>query len=415
MTFAYWQQLTPAAAAREVHARVRERLSPGQQQATIAQLDTEPELTVAFERAAPAAPLGHVPCFVKDLFDVAGRPTFAGSTFLPEVRPTPRADSALVAAVREAGAVVAGKSQLHEFAYGITGENPHYGDAEHPHFPGRTAGGSSSGSAALVAAGVCPLAFGTDTGGSVRLPAAFCGLYGFRLTPGHAWIRDAIALSPSLDTAGWFTRTGEDMRRAMTALVGLAVAPVTTPRGCYVEMPGLDAEVAQACRQAASHHAATVDEEVGNELRSGFAPLLDAYNVIVAQEAWAVHLPWAEKYRNRYDPAVWQRLKRAQSVTPAQHESAARAQSRLRELLTVFFRSYDFLILPASPAAAFTKAECTLDNRNRILLLTAPASLAGLPVLTVPIPLPSGLTTGLQIIVNEPRSPVIPWVLERTA
>ncbi|MEX2045139.1 MAG: amidase [Opitutus sp.] len=413
MTFAEWQQLTPAAAAREVHTRIRERLSPAQQRATIAQLETEPDLAAALESAPPASPLGRLPCFVKDLFDVAGRPTFAGSTFLPEVRPTPERDSTLVAALRNAGAVIAGKSQMHEFAYGITGENSHYGDAEHPHFPGRTTGGSSSGSAALVAAGVCPLAIGTDTGGSVRLPAAFCGLHGFRHTPGHAWITDAIALSPGMDTAGWFTRTAADMHAAIAALVGLAPLPAIAPRGSYVEMPGLDPEVAHACREAARRYAVTVDEEVGSELRSGFAPLLDTYNFIVAHEAWAVHKPWTQRFRNRYSPSVWQRLSRAQTVTPAQLEGALHTQAGLRELWASYFRSHDFLILPASPAAAFTKAECTLENRNRILILTAPASLAGLPVLTIPVPLNSGHTTGLQIIVKDPKSPVIPWALGR--
>lgn len=412
MTFADWQQLSPTAAAREVHARARARLSPAQQRATIAQLEPESELTAAFERAAVSAPLGRVPCFVKDLFDVAGRPTFAGSTFLPEVRPTPRSDSALVATARQAGAVMAGKSQMHEFAYGITGENAHYGDAEHPHFPGRTTGGSSSGSAALVAAGVVPLAFGSDTGGSVRLPAAFCGLHGFRHLPGHPWITDAIALSPSMDTAGWFTRTAGDMRTAIAALLGLAPAAASA-RGCYLEMPGLHAEVARACREAARRFDAVTDEDTGNALRSGFAPLLDMYNIIVAHEAWAVHQSWAERYRERYDPSVWQRLNRAQQVTAAQLQSANEARGRLRELWTNFFARYDFLILPASPAPAFTKPECTLENRNRILVLTAPASIAGLPVLTIPVSLPSGLTTGLQIIVPNAHSPVIAWALER--
>src|SRR5690606_29674308 len=148
----------------------------------------------------------------------------------------------------------AGKTHLHEFAYGITGANPHYGDCEHPLFPGRTTGGSSSGSAAAVAAGIVPLAIGTDTGGSIRVPAAFCGLFGFRLAPGDTFIADAFPLARRFDTAGWFTANPEDMRLALSALVGLRSSE-RTPSGCYLELPGLDPDVALACREAAARFA----------------------------------------------------------------------------------------------------------------------------------------------------------------
>src|SRR5688500_4691761 len=178
MTFREWQELTPSAAARELHRRVAALLPPVQQRAVIAHLFTEDELATRFAAAPAGSPLARVPFLVKDLFDVGGLPTFAGSTFLPEVRPTRAHDGAFVHAFANAGGVIAGKTHMHEFAYGITGENPNYGDCEHPHFPGRTTGGSSSGSAAAVAAGIVPLALGSDTGGSVRVPAAFCGLFG---------------------------------------------------------------------------------------------------------------------------------------------------------------------------------------------------------------------------------------------
>ena len=410
MTFADWQNLTPAAAAREVHERVRTRLSPAQQRAAIAQLASESELTARFEAARPGSPLARVPYFAKDLFDVAGVPTFAGTTFLPEVRETRAHDSALVQEMRKTGAVLAGKTHMHEFAYGITGENPHYGDVERPGFPGRTTGGSSSGSAAVVAAGIAPLALGSDTGGSVRLPAAFCGLFGFRLVPRDPWISDAVALAPSYDTAGWFTSNAADMRSATAALVGLTENQ-REPRGCYLEMPGVEPDVAKACAVAAQRFAPPAEPDVRGELSRGFEHCVDTYNTIVALEAWEIHRSWAEKYRDRYSPSVWQRLIRAQSVTPEQAQAADLHTAMVRMLWTKFFLTYDFLVLPASPAAAFAKSEFTLENRLRVLALTAPASIGGLPVLTIPVPLPSGLTTGLQIIVNSPVSPVVNWAL----
>jgi amidase/aspartyl-tRNA(Asn)/glutamyl-tRNA(Gln) amidotransferase subunit A len=412
MTFRDWQQLSPAAAAREVQRRIQAALPPAQQRAAIAAVAAERDLAPAFTAASRLGPLGGVPYFLKDLYPVAGQPMFAGSTFLPEVRPVPARDSALVAALQAAGAVLAGRTQLHEFAYGITGENPHYGDCEHPRFPGRTTGGSSSGSAALVAAGIVPLAIGTDTGGSVRLPAAFCGLFGFRLAPHEPFIADAFPLAPSYDTAGWFTATAGDMQTAIGTLVGLA-AGNREPRGCYLELPGLDPEVARACATAAQHLAPLADAATRANLLAAFAPALETYGVVVADEAWAVHRSWAEKFRDRYDPAVWQRLNRANSLTAAQRDSARRDSAAITATWAQYFQAHDFLILPASPCPALTKAECTAENRSRILALTAPASIGGFPVLTVPVALPSGLTTGLQIIVPTPQSPVVAWALER--
>lgn len=411
MTFSDWRQLTPADAARELRTRATTRLSAAQQRAAIAFLPDENQLATAFAASASHRDraLGGIPYFAKDLFDVSGLPTFAGSTFLPEVRPAGSRDAALIRALRDAGAVFAGKTQMHEFAYGITGENSHYGDCDHPHFPGRTTGGSSSGSAAAVAAGIVPLALGSDTGGSVRLPAAFCGLFGFRLTPRDAWIGDAFPLSPSFDTAGWFTANAADMRTAISALVGLSAAPASAPRGAYLELPGLDPDVATACRTASERLAPSTDTATRDELLAGFARSVDTYNTIVAVEAWEVHKSWAERYRDRYDPGVWQRLNRVHALTPQQISAARADHDAVRQLWTAFFRTYDFLVLPASPTPALTKAGCTLPNRTRILTLTAPASLGGLPVLTIPVPLSSGLTTGLQIVVPDKKSPAIPW------
>lgn len=416
MTFRDWQELSPEAAAREVHERVRTRLAPAQQRAAIALLRPEAELAAEFAQsnAGPARPLAGVPFFAKDLFSAAGTPLFAGSTFLPELRPPPEADGYAVAALRRAGAVFAGKTHLHEFAYGVTGENPHYGDCEHPRFPGRTTGGSSSGSAAVVAADVVPLALGTDTGGSVRVPAAFCGLFGFRLTPGDAWIRDAFPLATSFDTAGWFTGTAGDMLLAHEALLEPnAVSSAAEPRGVYLEYADVDAEVGAACREAAQRFAPVADSSVAATLRAGFARALEAYHTTVAAEAWRAHEPWADRYRDRYDPVVWERLIRGRGMNPAQFDAASRDREAIRHVWAEFFQQFDFLVLPAAPTPALLKADCTLENRNRIIALTAPASIGGLPVLTIPVALPGGLTTGLQIVVNHAQSAVVRWALQR--
>lgn len=411
VTFGEWQQLAPEAAAREIRRRIESYLPPPQRRAALAFLPDESSLAAAFAAPSPGSPLRGVPYFLKDLFDVAGLPTFAGSSFLPEVRPSPAGDSAIVRALGAAGAVMAGKTHLFEFAWGLTGENAHYGDCEHPRFPGRTSGGSSSGSAVAVAADVVPFAVGTDTGGSIRVPAAFCGIFGYRGVPGDAWISDAVPLSPRFDTAGWFTRSAADMRSVMGALVGLRTGG-QAPRGCYLEMPGLDAEVAGACRAAAAGLAEPAVGPTRDELLEKFAPAAEVYGVLAGAETWKIHKKWAEKHRARYGPLLHDRLERARGISMAQVAAVEPSFEALKLAWKKFFLTHDFLVIAASPFPALAKSDCTPANRLRMLGLTTPASLAGLPVLTIPVPLPSGLSTGLQVIPGHPQSPVFPWVLD---
>ncbi len=410
-----WKDLAskPVAAARELRRRVSERLSPAQQRAAIAWLPHEAQLSAAFAASPAGSPLHGVPYLLKDLFDLAGTRTFAGSTFLPEVRAARPGDCAIVQALRRAGAVCAGKTHLHEFACGNTGENPHYGDCEHPLRPGHLAGGSSSGSAAVVAAGIVPLAIGTDTGGSIRGPAAFCGVFGMRLAPHHPWIADALPVAPSCDTAGWFTATAADMRSVNLALLGLGTLQRPL-NGAYLEYGRLDPEVAEACGRAARTLCEPADAETTRGLASIFRGSEDTYTALTGIEVAEVHRAWLDSHRARYSPAVWERIDRGRHVTPDERHRAEAHRTVLRATLASYFLTFDYLVLPAVAMPALTKAQCTPDNRRRLLELSAPATLAALPVLTIPVPLPSGLTAGLQIVVPSVVSPAIPWVLMET-
>jgi Asp-tRNA(Asn)/Glu-tRNA(Gln) amidotransferase A subunit family amidase len=439
--------MTPAKAAHEVHARIAALPEP-LRRAAVAWLRPEKDLASEFtaggalrpdqesneiqsgRKAAPTT-LAGIPYLLKDLFDLAGVPTRAGSTFLDRIRPTPTQDCAVAKKLAGLGAVCAGKTHLVEFASGLTGENPHYGDCPHPYYPDRLSGGSSSGSAALVAAGVAPLSIGTDTGGSVRVPAAWCGLHGFRLTPGDDLIRDAFPLAPTMDTVGWFTAKASDMVTAWRALTGMAsrpdepssgsrvtARPEDSPyRGCYLNarrlVPTMDAAVATACDYTAASLSVHADPVAEASLVLSWHHAVETYVTIGMSEAHAVHRDWLAPYHEHYDPVIWQRF------TDAGHFPAgdiARARECLQEIRSVwrdFFRTYDFLVLPAVPCAAPTKAQSTAELRRNILTLTAPASLGGLPVLTIPVPMSSGLTAGLQIILPAADSPVVPWLLNR--
>lgn len=414
MTFGEWQQLAPEAAAREVRRRAETRMAPAQRSAALAVLLDEAALAAGFAGAREGGALRGVPYLVKDLFDVGGLPTLAGSSFLAEVRPAPAADSLCVGELRAAGAVLAGKTHLFEFAWGLTGENAHFGDCEHPRFPGRTSGGSSSGSAAAVAAGIVPLAVGTDTGGSIRVPAAFCGIFGYRGVPGSPWVSGAFPLAPSFDTAGWFTRTAGDMGAALAALAGPG-AGAGAPRGCYLEMPGLDPDVAAACASAAARLAPAADSLTRGELQRAFAPAAEVYGVLAGTESWRIHRKWAERQRGRYGPLLQERLDRAREISPAQVAAVEPSQAALKLAWAKFFQAHDFLVMAATPFPALAKRDCTPASRLRMLGLTAPASLAGLPALAIPVALPSGLSTGLQVVASDPRSPVFAWALAAAA
>ena len=420
MPFAAWQSLAPHAAARLVHERVA-ALPPAQQRAALAWLAPEDRLAAELAGTSSTSssnlnsPLRGVPFAAKDLFDAAGLPTFAGSAFLPEVRPDPAADGAFIRDVRAAGAALAAKAHMHEFAYGITGENPHYGDCELPGHPGRTTGGSSSGSALLVKTGVVPFALGTDTGGSIRVPSAFCGLYGFRLTPHHPWIADGFPLAESFDTPGFFTGNSADLRTLLDALVpesasGSALpAPRSSLRGAYLTLPGLDPVVERAFLAAAPRLAEPLPASTAAELLPLFAPAAELYAVLGGAETRVIHAPFYARYRDRYDPNVRARIDRALTLTEAEIARAQANRDAITAAWAALFRDYDYLVLPGSPCPAITKAECTVEMRSRILGLTVPASMASLPVLALPVPLPDtgGLTTALQIVVPTIHSPAI--------
>ncbi|HRE83362.1 MAG TPA: amidase family protein [Opitutaceae bacterium] len=417
MTFADWSHLGLSHPEKAAHL-VRERaatLPAPQQKAVLAWLPTHEALVEAFTRARDySSPLAGVPYLLKDLFPVRGVPTRAGSAFLPDVRPTPTQDSALVQTLGAAGAILAGTTHLHEFAYGLTGENVHWGDVAHPRFPDRTTGGSSSGSAAAVAADIVPFAMGTDTGGSIRVPAAFCGLHGVRFTPHHSWIADAFPLARSFDTAGWFTQTAEDMATALTVLMKPETAVKAPSRGVFLDFDGwleADTDVRNAYRPAAERLASRADEETRQELLHAFTGSTQAYAVLQSVEAFDVHRDWLDLLKGKYGAEVWQRIDRGRRWTDEQLESAQAKRATIHLMWTRVFQTYDYLILPATPFPALRKSECTLENRNRLLALTTPASLGGLPVLTLPLELPSGLSSGLQVIVNSNHSPVFSSVL----
>ena len=411
MTFTEWRDLSLGSPDQVLQA-FRERCDGMDQQEIASAIAWQPDSPVPADADGVTQgwsdlPLAGVPFLVKDLYEVAGWPTNASSRFLSSVRGIPSVTSPLVRRLCSLGATPVGKTHLNEFAYGLSGRNAHYGHCRHPHFPDRLSGGSSSGSAWAVGTGLVPLALGTDTGGSVRVPASFCGIYGLRLTPDE-WSHDGcFPLSPGLDTAGWFCRTRGDMVTATQLLL----EPETTDdelQGVMLEPDGLSIDPAlRSAYDAFTHRIGLqTDPEITREFHMATEGLVRNYSVIQSREAIEIHEPWLEEFRYLYQPVVRERILRARDWSQTDIETAEVGRERLESFFDQYFEEHAFAVLPATPFPAPPMDQMGEKARISVLNLTAPASIGTLPVLTVPVFLDDGLSGGLQFIYRNPTSDI---------
>lgn len=412
MDIAAWKEISSrgSQSAAELWQSRQARLSPEQRKAVWAW--QPPDIPERFENAAPGA-LSGVPFAVKDLFHVRGVPTLAGGR-IPQ-RPA-RRTSRLIGQLESLGAVLAGKTHLHEFAYGLTGENPHYGNVEHPHFVGRSAGGSSSGSAAAVAAGIVPFALGTDTAGSLRVPAAYCGLYSWRGQPGESWIADAFPLASSFDTAGWLCSTAADCSALWHRLYSSDPKEPDAVTGAYLPAGALGMSGPAPHLQALDNAAGGLTDDVldrAHHLAQTCRDVDETYSILQSTEAYAVHQPNLDSQRSSYGQAVWSRIDRGRHWTANQLDHARLHALRIRAAFEVYFDSHDFLVTPISlePAPRYSDESPAL--RHTLLNLNTHVSIAGRPAISIPVGVGDGLTLGLQIIFSHSASAAVPAVLNR--
>jgi Asp-tRNA(Asn)/Glu-tRNA(Gln) amidotransferase A subunit family amidase len=327
---------------------------------------------------------------VKDLIDVAGMVTTAGAVILP--REPAVEDAPVVRRLRSEGCVIVGKANLHEFAYGVTSINPHYGAVRNPHDIARVAGGSSGGSAVAVAAGMCDWAVGTDTGGSIRIPASFCGVVGFKPSLGSIDTTGVVPLSRSLDTVGPLATDVIGAARAYSMMSGEAMPqePIRKPRLAIPKgwVADLDEETARAW-QLVSAGLPEV-EFVARE------PLYSISLTVLQVEASTYHRRWATECPEKYGADVLGHIRRGLEILAVDYAEALAALLELRAEAMRAMDGIDALLLPATAIVA-PLISASAEVREPITRYTRPFNATGQPVVTLPAPV-RGLPVGIQVV-----------------
>ena len=362
-------------------------------------------------------PLHGIPISLKDNIYTAGTRTTAGARFLKDF--VPEIDAHIVARLKEAGAIILGKTNLHEFAYGVTTNNPHYGATRNPWDTSRIPGGSSGGAAATVAAGLCTAAVGTDTGGSIRIPASLCGIVGFKPSLHRVSVGGVVPLSPTLDCVGPLARSVED---AAILLESISERPrkessrakkkfiLGIPKEFFFDVLSLEV-------QASFESALKTLRKRGFTLKEISIPLLtdteSAGNNIAWAEATHYHqkMGWFPKNSSEYGEDVRARLEIGTRITATAYLEALETREKfIRQFQqTISEAGVDALVVPSTPIPAplIGEESTTINGKDHatralLLRLNRPANLAGVPAITLPCgPTQNGLPLGLQIIGSD--------------
>jgi len=352
----------------------------------------------------PGGPLSGLSFAAKDLFDVAGRPTGGGNPDWARAHPVPTRHAWAVARLLDSGADLIGKTITDEVSLGILGENPFEGTPMNPRAPGHVPGGSSAGSAAAVAAGLCDTALGTDTGGSVRVPASFCGIYGIRPTHGRLDLSGMMSQAPSSDTTGWFARDAATFARISAVMLDEAI-PETLPNRLVVATDAFalaDPETAAALAPMVARLGALVGN-VRDEAMAppGLAAWARAQRTLQPYEAWLTFQEWIDRTNPRFQFSVARNLALAATIPASERAWASlvrqEARGRMRQLLP----PGTILCLPTTP---FPPPLCgqplsVLEPlRDRITALCSHGGLTGVPQVNLPGTTVDGMPVGLSIL-----------------
>jgi aspartyl-tRNA(Asn)/glutamyl-tRNA(Gln) amidotransferase subunit A len=345
--------------------------------------------------AKPEQPSAGIPLAVKDLFDTAGLTTTYGSIIYAEHVPEVTAEAVL--RLEAGGYADVGKTNLHEFAYGITSVNPHFGTVPNPAFPGRMAGGSSGGSAAALAAGLADAALGTDSGGSIRIPAACCGIVGFKPSYGLVSLEGCFPLAPSFDHAGPMARTvagcSEMMRVLADGFEPLALESLEELKVGVAWLEHADPLVRERVREATEFFPRRRELEF---------PFAKGVGEVFMREVADVHRDLFAEFADSYGENVRVKIERCLEVTDAEYERALRARAEHSERAEEALGDLDLLLTPTLPFVAPRLPVDDLEIREQAIRFTFTFNALGWPALALPVgPAEDGLPASLQISGRE--------------
>lgn len=359
------------------------------------------------------APLGQGPLSgltfaVKDLFDIAGEPTTFGNPDWARTHPRATGNAPPVTALLEAGARLVGKTKTVELAYGLTGENVWHGTPRNPVAPDRFPGGSSCGSAAATAAGLVDFALGSDTGGSVRIPASYCGLFGIRPTHGAISLAGACPLAPSLDTLGWFARDASMLARVGSVLLPSGDAAVAGPLVLVTDAwsnasPGVQSGLRPAIDTLEAAYGGSVATTL---IPEGLATAFAHFRAVQAEEAWTSLGPWVEATKPAFGPGIGDRFEAAKTLDPADAQAGRAYRQTMRARVSPLLAGGAILVYPTSPGPApYLNASLAEQNEIRAATMgvTAIAGLCGLPEVTLPAMTLDGAPVGLSLVAGPGR------------
>lgn len=353
---------------------------------------------------APGGPLAGLTFAAKDLFDVAGHPTGGGNPDWARQNPVPTRHAWAVQRLLDAGATLIGKTMTDEVSLGILGENPFDGTPLNPLAPDHVPGGSSSGSASAVAQKLCDTALGTDTGGSVRVPASFCGLYGIRPTHGRLDLTGMMSQAPSSDTAGWFARDATTFARVSEVLLGEPI-PRALPTTLIVASDAFgfaDPDTSVALTPLV-RRLSTLVKEVREEIMAppGLSTWARAQRTLQPWEAWQTFKAWIERDNPRLQWSVARGLALASTISESERQWAEQMRLEARARLRWLLPPGTILCLPSTPFPAPRKGlplSVLVPLRARITTMEAHGGLTGVPQVSIPGATVDGLPIGLSII-----------------
>lgn len=355
-------------------------------------------------KGAASGPLAGLTAAVKDMYDIAGTKTGGGSpAWLEHANPATR-NASVIQKILDAGGTIIGKTVSEEFFFSLTGASLHYGVPLNARAPGRVPGGSSSGSASATASNACDFAMGSDTGGSVRIPASFCGLYGLRPTHARVDMTGAMDMAPSFDVGGWFANAPGIFKRVGDVLLGgeRVDAKISTMIVLDDAFAEADLEIAALMKTALNVMADELPKAQHDRIApEGLDAWREGFRVLQAREVWEAYGDFVTKHKPVFGPGVKERFHFASIVTDAEVAKANEVRRRLRERVANLVKPGTVLALPTSPAIAplvSSTPEQLEAFRVRALRLTCTSSMSGLPQVTIPIGTAAGCPAGLSFI-----------------